>query len=228
MKYYIANTELDAQITEIRRKIRLSMNGIVSDKMSQNGISYKKNYGVDIPRIREITKSYVPNHDLAQRLWNLQIRETMIMATLLQPIGKFTAEMAQKWVETFNQIEIVEQSCMNLFAKLPFAAELSEKWMESDISWIQITGCILAARIAGKFNHDETLKITGKALKLSDSDNLHLYKAVSLCLCRCCRKDKQVATYILKEIEAFSQSTSIGRQYIYNEVKQEILFLDIL
>lgn len=60
MKYYIANPDLDLQITEIRRKIRLSMNGIISDQMSQNGIFYKKNYGVDIPRIKEITKSYIP------------------------------------------------------------------------------------------------------------------------------------------------------------------------
>jgi len=228
MEYYIANPELDQQIKEIRVKIRLSMNGIVSDKMSQNGIFYKKNYGVDVPRIKEIAKSYIPNHDLAQRLWNLQIRETMIMATLLEPLDKFTEKMAQQWVESFNQIEIVEQACMNLFSKLTYAGSLSLKWIHSDKTWIQISGFILAARIANKFNENEIAEIVQAALNLAKTDELHLYKAVALCLSRCSRRDKNTATYILKEINPFSQSSSISQQYIYDEVKQEILFLNIL
>ncbi len=228
MKYYIANPDLDLQIAEIRRKLHLSMNGIVSDQMFQNGIFYKKNYGVDIPRIKEITKSYIPNHDLAQRLWNLQIRETMIMATLLEPIEKFSEEMAQNWVKTFNQIEIVEQAGMNLFSRLPFAAALSIKWVNSPEVWIQISGYIVAARIVVTFNQVETTELIHRAMLLSETNELHLYKAIALYLSRYCRKDKETATYILKEIELFSQSSLISQQYIYNEVQQEILFLNIL
>ncbi len=228
MKYYIANTDLDLQIAEIRRKIRLSMNGIVSDQMFQNGIFYKKNYGVDIPRIKEITKSYIPNHDLAQRLWNLQIRETMIMATLLEPLEKFSEEMAQNWVKTFNQIEIVEQAGMNLFSKLPFATTLSIKWVNSPEIWIQISGYIVAARMVDTFNQVETTELVHRAIELSEINELHLYKAIALYLSRHCRRDKETATYILKEIEPFSQSSLISQQYIYNEVQQEILFLNIL
>ena len=228
MEYHIANPELDQQIKEIRAKIRLSMNGIVSDKMTQNGIFYKKNYGVDVPRIKEIAKLYASKHDLAQRLWSLQIRETMIMATLLEPVDKFTEELAQQWVETFNQIEIVEQTCMNFFSKLSYAASLSLKWIQSDKPWVQISGFILAARLAAKFNENEITTITHQASTLSDTNELHLYKAIALCLSRCARKDKHTATYILKEIDSFSNSSSTARRYIHNEVKQEILFLNIL
>jgi len=229
MKFYIANPDLDAQIIEIKKTIRLSMNGIVSDQMTKSGIIYKKNYGVTIPRIREIALRYTPNHDLAQRLWALNIRETMIMATLLEPIDKFTPEIAQTWVLSFNQIEIIEQVNMNLFSKLPFAASLAMQWMQSDkSSWKQVTGFILAARIADKFNRDEIVTIIKVAGKLSDTNDLHLYKSIGLCMSRLCRKDKETATYILKEIESYSFDSSISRQYISNEVKQEILFLDIL
>lgn len=228
MKFYISNPELDAQITEIRRVIRLSMNGIVSDQMIQNGIIYKKNYGVTIPRIKEIAKNYSQNHDLAQRLWALQIRETMILATLLEPADRFTPELATEWLKDFNQIEIIEQSCMNLLCKLEFANQLSVEFIQSENSWAQITGYILAARIFEKFNRDEIIEITKKAITSSFTTELHLYKSIALCLSRFCRKDKEIATYILKETELFSQSSSSGQQYIFNEVKQEILFLDIL
>jgi 3-methyladenine DNA glycosylase AlkD len=227
MKFYISNPELDNQILQIRRTIRLSMNGIVSDQMVNSGIIYKKNYGVSIPRIKEIAKTYTPNHDLAQRLWALQIRETMILATLLEPVDKFTPEIAKEWAKSFNQIEIIEQSCMNLLCKLEFANSLAAEFIQSENQWLQTTGFILYARIFGKINQNEIIEIIKKTITLSVTDNLHLYKSLALCLSRFCRKDKEIATYILKEIEVFSQSSSTGQRYIYNEVKQEILFLDI-
>jgi len=228
MKYLLATPILDAQIAEIKRKIMLSMNGIVSEQMTQSGILYKKNYGVTIPRIKEIAVGYPSNHDLAQRLWTLQIRETMIMATLLEQPEKFTADIAQDWVSQFDQIEIIEQTCMNLFCKLDFANSLCTKWVQSDKIWIQITGFILAARLVGKFNASETEVIIQKGLELSAIEDFHLYKAIGLCLSRLCRKGKETATTILKEIEAIAQPNSKSQQFICNEVKQEIIFLDIL
>lgn len=228
MKFYIANPDLDTQITEIKKIIRLSMNGVVADQMTQRGIIYKKNYGVAIPRIKEIALRYTPNHDLAQRLWALNIRETMIMATLLEPVDKFTPEIAQTWVENFNQIEIIEQINMNLFSKLPFAASLAAELIQAEKTWKQVAGFILIARIANRFNRDEISLIVEIADKLSITPDLHLYKSIGLCLSRLCRKDREIATYILKETENYSVDSAISRQYISNEVKQEILFLNIL
>ena len=228
MNYYISSPELDARIKEIRRKIRLSMNGIVSEQMIQGGIIYKKNFGVSIPRIKEIALTYTPDHNLAQRLWDLKIRETMIMATLLEPIDKFSMESAAKWVKDINQIEIAEQTTMNLFCKLPYADKIASEWVQSNQIWMQISGFILAARIVISLNADEISIIIEKGISLSTSDNFHLYKAIALCFARLCRKNKEVASSILKEIEEFSNSSLISQQFILKEVKQEILFLDLL
>ncbi len=228
MNYSLSTPLLDAQIAEIRLKIRLSMNGIVSEQMSQKGIVYKKNYGVSISRIKEIATSYQPNHDLAQRLWLLQIRETMILATLLEPLDKFTSQNAREWISQFNQIELVEQANMNLFCKLPFAYTLACEWIQSENIWTQTTGFILAARIADKLNIKEMKVVIQKAVDTSATTEYHLYKAVGLCLCRLCRINKDIATFILKEIESISLTNSIGQQYISTEVKQEILFLNNL
>lgn len=228
MKYCLITPVLEAEIAEIRRKIMLSMNGITSEKMTQSGVVYKKNYGVAIPRIKEIALFYTPNSALAQRLWIIGIRETMIIATLLQPIDKFTNEMANEWVDAIHQLELVEQICMNLFSKLPFANELCLQWINSDNVWKQITGFILAARVYDKLTSDEALQLIKKTMQLSTTAEFHLYKALSLCLCRLARKDKETATYISKEIESISDANLIGQQYISSEVKQELLYLDIL
>ncbi len=228
MKYYISNPELDSTIAEIKRKIRLSMNGIVSEQMKNSGIVYKNNYGVSILRLKEIAAEYGKNHDLAQRLWGLGIRETMILATLIEPIEKLTYEATLKWIEEFNQTEIVEQATMNILSKLDFFDKLAIECIDSETTWMQITGFTLAARIFAKLNSEEINSCIEKGFSLSDTENLPLYKSIALCLSRFCRRDKETALFILQKLENFPESASRSQQHISTEVKQEILFLEIL
>lgn len=228
MKYMFTTPELDTQIAGILSKIRLSMNGIVSEQMMQRGILYKKNYGVSIPRIKKIASEFIHNHDLAQRLWRMEIRETMILATLLEPSDNFTSNMANAWVNQFDQIEIVEQACQNLFCKLPYSPSLCKEFIQSETEWIQVTGFILAARVFEKLNQTEINDIIMEGMKVSVTTNFHIYKSVALCFSRFCRINKETATILSKEIKVLPHALSPGQAYIKNEVEQEILFMDIL
>lgn len=228
MKFSLITPETDRQITEIRRKIRLSMNGIVSGQMAQGGIAYKKNYGVSIPRLREIAGGYTPSHDLAQQLRSLRIRETIILATMLEPIGQCNPEIADDWTNEFDQVEIIEQSVMNLFCKLPFAPALSTTWIQSGKTRVQVAGFMLAARISNKFSKNEIHDIVENAIEKSATKEYHLYKAIALCLSRFCRIDKETALHISGATGTWGTSSAMSQQCIANEVKQEILFLDIL
>ena len=226
MKYFIQNPQLEAIIKEIRKKIRLSMNGVVADKMKESGIRYKQNFGVDIPRLKQIAAEYSQNNDLAQRLWALQIRETMILATLLQPVDKFTPEMAEEWLSKLLQPEIVEQTSMNLLAKLPYAVSLSLRWVNSTELWHQITGFILAARVWNDFDDSEREKIIHRAIELSDTAEYHLYKSIALALCRLARVSSRVAEQLLQRISFMKNAGISSHAYIYSEVSREISFLD--
>lgn len=228
MKYYIANPVFDTKIKEIKRKIRLSMNGITADHMKESGIIYKQNFGVSIPGIKEIASFYEKNHDLAQRLWNLEIRETMIMATLIQPIDSFSIKNANEWIEKFNQIEIVEQVTMNLFCKLPFSTELCLDWIKSDKKWIRITGFLLGTRIYTSFTEIQLMEVINTALACSETEDYQQYKSVATCLSRFCRTNKNTALYISERTKEFENSKYLSEQFIFNEVRQEILFLNIL
>jgi hypothetical protein len=48
------NEELHQIIKEIKTQLRLSMNGIVSTHQRRQGLDYKINFGVEIPRLKEI------------------------------------------------------------------------------------------------------------------------------------------------------------------------------
>ena len=57
------------EIRKIKQELRLSMNGVASAFMRENGLNYKLNFGVEIPRLQNIANEFQPDHDLAQALW---------------------------------------------------------------------------------------------------------------------------------------------------------------
>ncbi|NLI72214.1 MAG: hypothetical protein GX361_05715 [Bacteroidales bacterium] len=226
MKFFIENKQIDGIIKEIKGKIYLSMNGDVAESMAQHGLVYKKNFGVNIPRIREISRDYEPNHDLSARLWAMKIRETMILATLLQPTEKFTKSDAESWMKSVSQTELAEQVSMNLFSKLPFAAELSLDLIKSHEMWHQIVGFMTSARISNLFSQEQIEQIIERAVELSDTEELHLYKSISLALSRFCRLGKEIVDKVLGKTDDFADSEMISKKYIYSEIKNEVDFMN--
>ena len=223
MNFYLLNPVLDKQIAEIRRSIRLAMNGDVSEKMAEYGIVYKRNYGVSIPGLREIAKMYAKNLDLARRLWALKIRETMILATLLADENRFSLENAFEWLADCSQMELVEQLCMNLFCRLPYANILCVELAKSADFWKKTAGFVLSARIYEQLTDEEIKFIVSKGIENSASEKFYLYKSIALSFSRISRKGRATADFILNEIASFENSNVKGQQYVWNEVKAEIL-----
>ncbi len=225
MQLFYNPKPIDDKIVEIKRKFRHLMNGEVSATMGSMGSNYKVNYGIEYLRLKELATQYQPNSDLAGRLWNLNIREAMILATLLQPTDRFTEEQANRWLEKINQPELVEYFCMNLLSKLDFASQLAIKWINSNDVWKQITGFTLSARIYSQLIDWESEEIINEAYKKSDTENLHLYKSIALSLSRICRRNKDISTKINKIVEEFETSDMISKKYIAYQVSTEISFL---
>lgn len=225
MNFYLSNSKLDKQISDIRQKLMLSMNGIVTEQMENKGIRYKKNYGVSIPRIKEIAKEYEKNTDLADRLWMMDIRETKILSTLLQPLESFSIEKSISRIGQINQMELVEQICMNLLCKLPYALELSFLCINSDKLWSQITGFVLSARIYNQYSTEEAIKFIDKAFVLANTEEFLLYKSIAVSLSRLCRTGSTITDYLLFKLDETKALNPLSIQYIGNELKQEIDFL---
>ena len=101
---------LQDEIREIRKELRLAMNGVISTSMREKGIVYKLNFGVPYPEIKGIARKHKPNGELAAALWKEDIREFKILATFLQEIP---------------YLEIAEHCCRNLFVHLPYMEDFT-------------------------------------------------------------------------------------------------------
>lgn len=101
---------------EILKKVKRLQNGDVSRGMTRMGIYYKLNYGVSIPQLRQMANTYVPNNDLAFNLFNKDIREAKIMASMLFDVSNITTKSLMTVSGTIDNVELVEQFSRNVFS----------------------------------------------------------------------------------------------------------------
>ena len=84
----------NSDLLNIKKELRAAMNGILSAKMREAGAPYKLVFGVELPRLQNIANEFQPSRSLAQQLWNENIRECKLLATMLMPPEEFLPEVA--------------------------------------------------------------------------------------------------------------------------------------
>ena len=127
-------------VREIKGKLRLFMNGVLSQSLREKGLKYRLIFGVELPRLKEIATGYEQNHDLAQALWKEDIRECKILAAYLQPTATFYPEIADIWVEQIHNTELADYVSMALLRRLPYASQKAFQWIASGDRMLMYTG----------------------------------------------------------------------------------------
>lgn len=191
-------------IKEIKTKFRLAMNGDVSTAMRKSGLDYKLNFGVSLPTIKKIAAEYYPNKHLAEYLFNENVRESKIMATLLWRTDDFNEEKAEEWVAKADRLEIAEQAAMNLFAKLPYAKKLALKWTVSANPVERMNGHLLFVRliIQGACFSAEELQGTVAALILDLQNQGSILFSLSLnALKRIGKLGAEIRAYVVEQLD---------------------------
>ena len=136
------------QIKEIKGQLRLFMNGVVSASMRKKGLDYKLNFGVELPRIKEIAKGIGnPSVALAEALWMENIRECKILATLIYPKEDFSSDTAELWVSQVENIEIARLLSMHILQHLDYIRPLCLKWIASGKEMNEVIGYITISRL---------------------------------------------------------------------------------
>ncbi len=179
--------DINETLNDIRKELHANMNGIASAYMREHGANYRLNWGIELPRLRQIAEEFEPNHRLAQRLWNENVRESRILATMLMPIENFDPTLCQLWAEQMPNAEVAQIAVMNLFARLPYAADMAFRWMADASEMMQLMGLLLIPRLmmqGTEFSPRALAEVRDQAESCLRSDNLHLSKAAMNTLAR--------------------------------------------
>lgn len=131
------------------------MNGIASAAMRQTD-DYRVNWGIELPRVRMIANEFEPSRELAQALWNENVRECKILACMLMPAEDFIEEICDIWVESIRTVEIAQMFCLYLVGRLPYASAKAFQWMASDGEMLQNCGFLTMCHLMRNYQLSES------------------------------------------------------------------------
>ena len=183
-------------IKDIKGQFRLFMNGVVSQSMREKGLDYKLNFGIELPRLKEIAARYEKNHDVAQALWKENIREC----------------------------KILELTCMTLFQELPYASEKAFEWMADDREYFQLCGFMLMARLLMKgnqLNERAEAEFLDQALTSLQSEELLPQKAAATALRKFAVQSRENSKKINRLLAPIVKSDKPGVAVLASEIKLE-------
>lgn len=177
------------QVKAIKRSFRLRMNGDASRTMRENGVAYKLNWGLSLPDLKAMARELGQSYELAIELWKEPVRECQLLATLLMPHDRMTAELVDVWMERVDTNELAEHLAHHLLRHLPFAPELAFRWMASEQPLRQLAGF---DTLAGLFANGQEPNERGinefldQAQATLEGGNASLRRAAFNCLVRFC------------------------------------------
>lgn len=175
--------------------------------MARFGISPKRTYGIRMPVLKSIAKEYEKSHELARELWEIDTRETRIIASLVDIPQAVTSQQMDSWVNEFDYWEICDQCCINLFRKTEFAYDKVYEWTKDDKEFVKRAGFALIATLAvhDKKEDDETFENLLKLTKREACDERnYVKKAVNWAIRQVGKRNKNLnksAVSIAEEID---------------------------
>jgi len=171
----MSKMDVDEKLREIKRSFRLEMNGAASASMRSKGLNYKLNWGVSVPRLREMAAPYGHDMPLAIALWKEDVRECKIMATYIMPAESMSSELVDVWMEQTHTVEMAELACHNLYQHLVFAPRLAYQCIASDDNIRQVSGYSLLSHLfaGGKCPNERGINefVDQAAVALQSSDS---------------------------------------------------------
>lgn len=85
---------------------------------------------------------------MAQQLWESNIRETRILACMIDDPEMVSEEQMEDWVKDFDYWEICNQCIMKLFKYTRFAYQKAFEWSSKEEEFIKRAGFVLMACLA--------------------------------------------------------------------------------
>ncbi|MES2807090.1 MAG: DNA alkylation repair protein [Bacteroidota bacterium] len=116
--------------------------------MLRFGIANEKALGVRIPEVRKLAKLIKKDHALSQKLWETEIHEARILASLIGDPKQVTPVQIDAWTKDFTSWDVCDQVCGNLFDRTPYAIEKALEFSKREEEFVKRAGFVLMAELA--------------------------------------------------------------------------------
>lgn len=219
--------EIHEIIKDIKRDLRLSMNGIISAHQRKQGLNYKINFGVEIPRLKELASNYQKDKMLAEALWKENIRESKLLAIFLYPTEKFTAETAERWIGECPFTEIADHLCRNLLTSMPEAKQKALKLIHEEEEMRRYCGYSILSNLfrtgttLDEAEEERYLQALEATICTTESSCIPTCNAATISLTKYTDDDRKKATDICDKIEKWDISRNEAVKNLIKNIRED-------
>lgn len=199
--------------------------------MARYGINTENAMGISIKELRKIANKYSKNHDLALELWNTEIHEARILATIIDDPDKVTKKQMNAWVKDFNSWDLCDQCCNNLFRKIKFLNSTIIEWVKSRKEFERRAGFVLIAVQAvhhKNLTNEDFRKYFSLIVKYATDERNYVKKAVNWALRQIGKRNKKLNEEAQRICRNLIQSDSKSAKWIGRDALRELASEKIL
>lgn len=153
--------------------------------MARFGMSSAGRLGVPVPLMRELATRIGTDQRLALALWQTEIAEARIVASMIADPQAISARQADRWARDFDSWDVCDQVCGNLFRRAPWAWHSVPAWAASEREYVRRAAFALLACLAthDKAAPDERFLQTFPLIRAAATDDRnYVRKAISWAL----------------------------------------------
>lgn len=193
--------------------------------MKKFGISGKNVYGVSIPVLRDFAYTIGKKHKLALELWDTEVHEARILASMIDEVDYVSEKQMDKWVKDFDSWDLCDQVCMNLFDKTRFAPKKCKEWSKSDKEFVKRASFSLMATMAvhiRELDDEFFMKLLLIIKKESTDERNFVKKAVNWALRQIGKRNVRLNKEAIKIAEEIQKINSPSAKWIASDALREL------
>ena len=133
---------------DILKRLRAAGSAANVAGMARYGIRPAKAYGVATPVIRSIAKELGRDTEFASALWDTNVLEARMLATMIADPQQIPEEEVERWVRGFDCWSVCDSACIGLLWKTPFAWRKVREWSRREPEYQRRAAFALLAGLA--------------------------------------------------------------------------------
>ncbi|WP_216086315.1 DNA alkylation repair protein [Paludibacter propionicigenes] len=215
---------MKSTVNEILDELKLLVTADHYAKLSHFGINATKAYGVKIPLLRQFAKKIGKNHELALALWDTDVHEARLLASMIELPELITDNQFDSWVNDFDSWDMCDQCC-GLLGDSPLALQKVDDYSVRTEEFVKRTAFVLMCQYAvhHKKMEDDQFCYFLKIIEREAWDERNFVrKAVNWALRQIGKRNEFLRLKAIESAEAILNQNSKSARWIATDALREL------
>lgn len=212
-------------LDQVLAELHILSNPANLEGMRRFGINAKNGLGVAVPKLRLLARRYRNNHSLALQLWDTDIHDARLLATMVEDATQVTEQQMENWVADFNSWDICDQCCGGVFDKTPYAFQKAMEWTSRSEEFVKRAGFAMMATLAvhdKNAKNENFLPFFNLILKEAHDERNFVKKAVNWALRQIGKRNLYLHTQAVETAQLLLQTDSKSAKWIATDALKEL------